>query len=140
MNTQKKRQRQRLASVINLHRAYCEICGCAMKPGLESAQEISARVHRVCLQKKTHRELNASKCHDLWLEAYSVLCQTMPQTAIPLAREYINRLSMENYIDFVKRATLLVAKQPLSGQVKADLTGRLQKIASEMTRLMAEID
>lgn len=140
MNTQKKR---RPASVISLHRAYCDICRRAMKPGRESAQEIGARVHRACLQKSTRRQLNESKCHDLWLEAYSMLCRKMPaprESIIPLACEYIGRLSLENYLEFVRRASLMVAQQSLPDEVKSDLIELLARVESDMIRLMAEAD
>lgn len=138
MNTQKRRP----ASIIGLHRAYCDICKRPIA-GQASAQEIRAHVHLACLQKETRQRLNESKCHDLWLEAYTMLCRKVPtprQTIIPLACEYIGRMSLKNYLEFVQRAVLMVAEQPLSDEVKADLTGQLERVASEMTRLMAETD
>ncbi len=140
MNTQK---RQKTASVIDLHRAYCEICQRPMKTGRESAQEIGASVHRVCLKRQTRRRLNESKCHELWLEAYSMLCRKVPaprQSIIPLASEYIGRMSQENYLEFVKRAALMVAEQTLPDEVKHDLIELLTRVESDMIRLMADVD
>lgn len=137
MNTQKRRP----ASVTSLHRAYCDIC---KRPiGQASAQEIRARVHRACLKKEARERLNESKSHDLWLEAYSMLCRKVPaprESIIPLACEYIGRMSPENYLEFVRRASLMVAKQNLPDEVKHDLVELLSRVESDMIRLMAEVD
>jgi len=124
--------------VLSLFTNTCEFCGFPIKPGPEFEDESSVHAHRHCLRQSIHNEAVASECHDLWLEAYAMLCSGLPDPetdVIPLAQEYADRLDPKGYQDFLTHAVLLVEGRVLPYESKQDMV----RILTEYRDRIAEL-
>jgi len=124
--------------VLPLFANVCSLCGFPIRPGPGFEDGSQAHAHRLCLKLSVHDEAVASECHDLWLDAYALLCRGLPQAEtdiIPLATEYQDRLHPDGYLDFLARALGMIANQALPDNDKQGLIRRVSAIRDKITEL-----
>lgn len=118
----------------------CSHCGKPIPPGPDYEAESRAGAHRACMQGEMHALWVESRCNEIWVTAYRLLCQSVPSpevSVLPLAAEYRGRFRPADCLEFLDRAISLISQVlPVEGP-GPELAEQLRRLRGEIVALVS---